>query len=356
MKTNNDDEHGGTIKGDIATGPYWKTWANYFVRYFEEYSKNNITFWGVTMQNEPQADQNFQSLVLNSTQERDFTKLIWGPTLRSNSITKNLKLMVLDHNRDLIPDFVPTIFGDPDATSLLDGLAVHWYMDTSYGTYGNVAPGILTWAHDNYLGPKNKFLLYTEACNEGRPAMGLWLHGDKYMNDIINSLNNWAVGWVEWNLVVDPTGGPNWVNNDVDQSIIAFNSSYDGNGERFEKQPMFYAMGHFSKFIVPNSTIIDHKLEGTTYADSVLAISAQRPDGLKVVVINNRDLMPHNVSVINKWGAPLNLMLEPQSWTTIVYNDTVSLGSSGSTSSGTVQRLPSFWGLLGFLSVLFLSK
>jgi hypothetical protein len=30
-----------------AGGPYYKTWADYHVKYFEEYKNNGITFWGV---------------------------------------------------------------------------------------------------------------------------------------------------------------------------------------------------------------------------------------------------------------------------------------------------------------------
>ncbi len=32
---------------------YYQTWANYFVRFFDEYAQNNISFWGLTPQNEP---------------------------------------------------------------------------------------------------------------------------------------------------------------------------------------------------------------------------------------------------------------------------------------------------------------
>uniref|UniRef100_A0A914BY75 Glucosylceramidase n=1 Tax=Acrobeloides nanus TaxID=290746 RepID=A0A914BY75_9BILA len=41
----------GRLKGDV-NGPYYQTWAKYFVRFFEEYAKLGINFWGVTVQNE----------------------------------------------------------------------------------------------------------------------------------------------------------------------------------------------------------------------------------------------------------------------------------------------------------------
>lgn len=48
MKTNNDWGGIGLLKSK-----YYQLWADYFVKFFEEYEKQNITFWGVTTQNEP---------------------------------------------------------------------------------------------------------------------------------------------------------------------------------------------------------------------------------------------------------------------------------------------------------------
>lgn len=53
-------------------------------------------------------------------------------------------------------------------------------------------------------------------------------------------LNNWAVGWVDWNLALDLEGGPNWVGNNVDSAIII-----DAENDQFYKQPMYYSLGHF---------------------------------------------------------------------------------------------------------------
>jgi len=39
---------GGQLKAE-----YRATWANYFVRYIEEYRKRGVNIWGVTVQNEP---------------------------------------------------------------------------------------------------------------------------------------------------------------------------------------------------------------------------------------------------------------------------------------------------------------
>lgn len=41
---------------------------------------------------------------------RDYAKGFWGQTLRNDPLTKDLKLMVLDHNRDMVKDYTDTVF------------------------------------------------------------------------------------------------------------------------------------------------------------------------------------------------------------------------------------------------------
>lgn len=66
----------------------------------------------------------------------------------------------------------------------------------------------------------DKFLLATEACT-CPPAFGAWDKGEKYAHDIIGDLNAWAVGWTDWNLVLDMQGGPNHLQNWCDAPIMA---------------------------------------------------------------------------------------------------------------------------------------
>jgi glucosylceramidase len=70
--------------------------------------------------------------------------------------------------------------------------------------------------------------------------LGDWRRGEKYAEDIIENLENWAIGWTDWNLCLNEGGGPSWIGNWVDSPIVV-NASAD----EFYKQPMFYAIGHF---------------------------------------------------------------------------------------------------------------
>ena len=84
-----------------------------------------------------------------------------------------------------------------------------------------------------------KFIMATEACHEKAPLANSttrsaqWKRAALYSKDIIENLNHWSVGWLDWNLWLDERGGPNWAENHVDSPVLI-------SGERQEVlvQPM----------------------------------------------------------------------------------------------------------------------
>ncbi|CAG2168542.1 unnamed protein product, partial [Oppiella nova] len=127
MKTNNDLAHGGSIKGPVGS-EYWQIWANYFIHYLNAYKAHNITHWGITIQNEPRANQPFNSMLYTPEQMRDFLANTLGPVLESNGWgTDRLKVMVWDHNLDEVQEWVRVIFADKTAAKYAAGTAIHWY-------------------------------------------------------------------------------------------------------------------------------------------------------------------------------------------------------------------------------------
>src|SRR4051812_42353526 len=94
------------------------------------------------------------------------------------------------------------------------------------------------------------------------PLLGDWRRGEQYSHDILNNFRNWAIGWTDWNLALDQQGGPNRILNFVDAAIIV-NST--GNSEEYYQQPMYFHLGHFSRFVLPGSVRIDSQLSGPKY-------------------------------------------------------------------------------------------
>ncbi|XP_067328505.1 lysosomal acid glucosylceramidase-like isoform X2 [Anolis sagrei] len=283
MRTNEDWKGKGSLKGN-AGDRFHKTWANYFVRFLDEYAKHNLTFWAVTAENEPTAGlidgYPFQCLGFTAEQQRDFIALDLGPAL-ANSSHKDIRLIILDDNRVHLPHWAKVVLsGDSKAYRYVHGIGVHWYLDF-------IAPIADTVAITHQLYP-DYFVISTEACAgahfwEKDVMLGSWDRGNQYSRSILANLNNHVTGWVDWNLALNLEGGPNWVKNFVDSPIIV-----DAANDVFYKQPMFYHMGHFSKFIPEGSQRVGLTVIQKCLGCNLEHVAALRPDGSAVMVVLNR--------------------------------------------------------------------
>lgn len=92
-------------------------------------------------------------------------------------------------------------------------------------------------------------------------------------------MTNWVSGWLDWNMALNLKGGPTYINNFVDSPIIV-----NSTAEEFYKQPMFYCLGHFSKFVPKDSV----RISSSNFDEHVPVAAFQRPDNGIVVVILNK--------------------------------------------------------------------
>lgn len=83
---------------------------------------------------------------------------------------------------------------------------------------------------------------------------------------------------MDWNMALDLGGGPSYIENFVDSSIIV-----NATGQEFYKQPMYYAIGHFSKFIPRDSV----RIYSSQCNSEVEVVAFKKPDGGVVIVILN---------------------------------------------------------------------
>jgi glucosylceramidase len=65
---------------------------------------------------------------------------------------------------------------------------------------------------------------------------------------MVNDLNRWTVGWIDWNLVLDETGGPNHVGNLCSAPILV-----DTANDALLHQSSYYYIGHFARFVRPGA-------------------------------------------------------------------------------------------------------
>lgn len=238
MKTNKNMLQGGSLLPE-----YYEAWALYYAKFIKAYEKEGMPIWGLTIQNEPMATQRWESCIYSAEQERDFLKNHLGPTLEREGLGDK-KIIVWDHNRDLIVNRANTIFDDPEASKYAWGIGFHWYEtwtggDPMFTSLGNIK--------ESY---PDKNLVFTEGCNESFDAekYEYWPNAERYGRSMINDFNQGTVAWTDWNILLDETGGPNHVMNLCFAPIHAETKK----GE-LVYTPTYYYIGHFSKFIRPNA-------------------------------------------------------------------------------------------------------
>ncbi len=269
MKDNNNMLHGGKLKPE-----YYQPWADYYVRFVKAYEKAGIPVWGLTIQNEPMATQTWESCIYSANDERDFLKNFLGPTIQKSGLGEK-KIIVWDHNRDLMVQRANVIFSDPEASKYAWGMGFHWYESWSGGDkmFDNVKI-----VHEAY---PDKNLMFTEGCPESfNPAMyNSWKLGEAYGRSMINDFNNGTVGWTDWNVLLDETGGPNHVGNFCFAPVHG-----DTKTGKLIYTNSFYYIGHISKFVRPGAK----RIISSASRSQLLTTAFINEDGKVAVIVMNQ--------------------------------------------------------------------
>ena len=271
MKTNNNVLHGGSLKPEYA-----QTWAGVYVKFIKAYEKAGIPIWGLTVQNEEMANQTWESCIYTAEQERDFVKNFLGPTLEKAGMSDK-KLMIWDHNRDLVYQRVSTVLEDPDAAKYVWGIAYHWYEDIAGGSMNFDNTRLVAQAFPD------KPMMLTEGCAADFDVKRFtdWSVGEKYGRSMINDFNLGTVAWTDWNILLDDKGGPNHVGNFCMAPV-----HLDSKTGNLIYTNSFYYLGHFSKFIHPGAK----RIISSSSRNALLTTAYVNPDGkIAVVVMNNTD-------------------------------------------------------------------
>ena len=268
MKDNNDMLHGGKLKDEFK-----QSWANYYVKYIKTYESKGIPVWGLTVQNEPMANQKWESCIFTAEEERDFIKKYLGPTLQQQGLASK-KLIAWDHNRDLLYQRATTILNDAAAAKYVWGIGYHWY-ETWSGSAMQFDNLIRT--HETF---PDKNLVFTEGCIEkfDLSRIGSWSIGERYGFSMVNDFNSGTCAWTDWNVLLDETGGPNHAGNFCFAPMHA-----DTKAGKLIYTNAYYYLGHFSKFVKPGA----RRIGTASSRDKLTTTAFINPDGKLVVVVLN---------------------------------------------------------------------
>lgn len=275
-------------------------WAKYFSLWHTAMAAHGAPFWGYSIQNEPLAHGHMwdccgYTLGNYTAFARDFVM----PVMKRDH--PELKLLLFDHNPDSVALWAGTALNDTALGSYAWGTAVHWYSDLSQrGVQLN----------NTHKAHPNKPILHTEGCvcrDIPLPdrSWAWWKVGEDYGVGLFQFLQNWAVGFTDWNLMLDLSGGP------YHDRPFGCNAPIQTNGSAgFVIQAPYYFMAHFSRFLPPTSTVLgamayagsaapappgrfwyDADADGSS-PGQLAVLGARRANGTNVLVVMNTEDKP----------------------------------------------------------------
>jgi glucosylceramidase len=290
MKSNGSMNNGGYLLPE-----YYLSWANYYPKYLNKMKDFGLNVFAITLQNEPEATQTWDSCRYTGVQEGEFIANYLGPTLKREGV--EVDIYALDHNRDILYKRVQDVTSVDKATNYLKGFAIHWYSGSDFieleKTKGDFP---------------NFDYIFSEGCVEGGVKIGQWDRGERYAHNIIGDFNAGISLWLDWNILLDQNGGPNHVGNFCDAPVIGNILTDD-----VIYQNSYVYIGHFSKFIKTDAHIVSSELSGQG-SEFLETLGAINKDGSRVCVLLNRSVNSLLVEV--DFGQVVNI--EPNSITTVI--------------------------------------
>lgn len=291
MKDNNERSHGGRLRPE-----YYGAWAEYVCRYIAAYRARGIRVDRISIQNEPNAVQRWDSCLFSGEEEKRFLRDHLAPALKRSSL-EDVAVYIWDHNKERLFDRVCEV-ADEETLPLITGAAFHWYSGDHFDA--------LRLVRREY--PKLE-LLFSEGCIEyDRFSAENQLQSARiYGHDMIGNFNAGMNTFIDWNIALDESGGPNHAKNYCDAPILC-----NTRAGTFEKRLSYYYIWHFSHFIKTGA----RQVGSTRFGGEVDAAAFQNPGGAIVVVLLNTTSARRDV-FLRISGSVIETPLAPDSICTV---------------------------------------
>ncbi len=295
MKTNGEMNHGGKLKEE-----YKDLWAEYYVKFIQEYKKRGIDISFTSIQNEPNATQTWDSCRYDADEEAEFAIRHLVPALKKAGLFGDVRVLVWDHNKEVSYDRFRKIMSSDGADESIFGCAVHWYTGDHFENLGLIRKHF-----------PSKEIFFTEGCVEYSrfSADGDVHNAEMYAHQMLGNLKNGITAIFDWNLLVDYLGGPNHVKNYCDAPIKANEA-----GDDYEKKLSYYYIGHFSRYIKEGARLV----WTSCYTDKAESVAFVNPDGERVVILLNESECDLPITV-KEGESSVQLELKAHSIKTLTY-------------------------------------
>ncbi|GAA3729601.1 hypothetical protein GCM10022422_09700 [Flavobacterium ginsengisoli] len=266
MKTN-----GSWVGGSLQT-QYYAAYAKYFVKYFDAMKAQGINIWGITPQNEPENPNNEPSMLMNSTEQKNFINQQLGPQMAAAGYG-NIKIIAFDHNCDNTAYPIDVL----NNSSYVDGAAFHLYL-------GNIS------AMSTVKTQTNKNVYFTEQyTGSGGSFSGDF--GWHMQNVVIGSTNNWSKTVLEWNAANNSSLGPRTPGG----CSTCLGAITVNNSTSYTKNVAYYIIGQISKYVKPGAV----RIGSSSTSGSISSVAFKNPDGSTALVIYNSGGSSNTIKVVS---------------------------------------------------------
>ena len=294
MKTNGEMNHGGFLKEE-----YYERWAKYLAKYVKEIRKKGFRTSWITVQNEPDAVQTWDSCRYTPRQEGTFAGSYLGPEFEKQGL-EDMDIFIWDHNKEAAYERAKEVLAQKNAHQYVKGIGIHWYTGDHFENVRMIREQF-----------SDKEIFFTEGCVEySRFDRNNEVYkAEMYAHDMAGNFRSGGSAFFDWNLLLDEKGGPNHVGNFCDAPVMCTE-----NFEKIEKHLSYYYIGHFSRYIKPGARAVPvsswcMEAEGAAFVN---------PDGERILVLLNRQDSPVKVNA-GEGREGVSLELQPHSIVTLCW-------------------------------------
>lgn len=250
-----------------------QAYANYLVKFVQEYEKEGVIINQIHVQNEPMADQKFPSCLWSGEQMRDFIKYYLGPVVSKEKSETEIWVGTINGPfidfmmglgsasfGEYYDQFENTILSDQEARSYITGVGFQW------GGKHAIEETVLSY-------PELRYMQTESECGDGKNT---WEHMEYIYRQMWQYFHHGVESYLYWNLALVEQESSTW--GWSQNSLITVNKE---TGE-LTYQPEFYLMKHFSHFVKKGARVLE-----TNGRFASNAVVFENPNHSMVIVVGN---------------------------------------------------------------------
>jgi glucosylceramidase len=279
-----------------------KAFAQYFVKFVQEYAKQGMTIETVAPQNEPNYGQNYPSCIWATPLYTKFVGQYLGPAFTTANITTKIMLGTMsnpDSGKD--PAILSGVMANATAKQFIKVIGMQWGMLSAVS--GAKAHNLPIWQTEHKCGNY-----------PWKPADYPNFNPNMAPNDHAYGVESWTYirDWIKagvtaystWNLVLDSKGLGIDTTRVWPQNALLF---VDTATRTLFATPTYFVFRHISQFVNPGATVVA--------INNPDALAFKNPNGTIVAIIRNAGAA--RMMTVAMGGKNLQFAMPANGWATV---------------------------------------